>query len=414
MVLPRSRQKSNGDFLRILRRWSLPAVGILALIGLFMNSMPDMSSQIAAKNNGDVVILSKKAGSSKDNAADSVSADSEDGNSFDMSESELEEIESNTKAFSTWLTKFSTSCEGFSELTNIVSFVSESLIPSGESAQKDKGLARGIKRCKNVFIDFGANIGDSVGKFIDSDLLDCTQNGQGARYDVEKLEFISGKYNRISTSFKQAAKETGTRPHEFCIYGVEGNPVFTDRLKKMEDHIMSMSPRPAQNVHILTEHVGTNEDGPTKLYLDTVNEENNFWGSSILESHQDVQKSATEVTDGKVTAADVTGITLTTLMDQTLVAFTPDATNEQMTGGHLIVKVDIEGGEYQLMEEVANSGKLCEFKKMGNTIDLIVEYHRMSITDASVRNPLLASKKKTEDKLKECGVEMKALGANWK
>ena len=49
------------------------------------------------------------------------------------------------------------------------------------------------------------------------------------------------------------------------------------RPPRTKHKVMSMRPRPVRYVHFLTETVGTNRDGPTKLFLDTVNPKENFW-----------------------------------------------------------------------------------------------------------------------------------------
>jgi len=77
------------------------------------------------------------------------------------------------------------------------------------------------------------------------------------------------------------------------------------------------------------------------------------------------------------------------------------------------LKIDIEGGEYDLMSEVAESLKLCEYKAMGNEVILIVEYHFMSITDVKERRPRLQKKDAVKAKLADCGVEMTGMSAMW-
>jgi hypothetical protein len=74
------------------------------------------------------------------------------------------------------------------------------------------------------------------------------------------------------------------------------------------------------------------------------------------------------------------GYTIGTLMRMTLIAFDPAATPEDQKGGHIIMKVDIEGGEYPLFEQAANEGTLCEYVKMGNQADLYIEMHSQTIT----------------------------------
>jgi hypothetical protein len=164
------------------------------------------------------------------------------------------------------------------------------------------------QRCKNAFIDLGTNIGDSVGYFIDNAMDVCSPHW-AAKYpkmkfnadfphphlDVTTLEVqhrgskpnplfgllqrqMAGK-NSSSRSSGVDATERGERggitPETFCVYGMEGNPAFTERLTKLENFIMDMRPQAVQHVHIFTESVVTAVDGPTKLYLDKTSVEQN-------------------------------------------------------------------------------------------------------------------------------------------
>lgn len=373
---------------------------LFTFIFLIGNSVPDFSSETRY----DTSELKLPLNNDVNNRKSAKTSDE-----FDLNEAELQEREQNNLSVKKLTTQLSQSCDDMSNVDETVTLVSNFF----KVGLGKKMSARGVNRCKNVFMDLGANIGDSVGKFLEADLLGCQKNGKGVRYNVETREFYSGSFNRISTSFNEVMMDNKKRPSDFCIYGVEGNPHHTPQLRSVEGHIMSMSPRPVNNLHFLTEHVATKEDGPTKLFLDTVNEKQNFWGSSILESHQDVLKSANEGGTGTVSFAPVTGITLSTLMKRTLLAYSPIATPDEKSGGHLIVKVDIEGGEYALLEEASKSLLLCDFLNMGNTVDLIIEFHRMSIKDGSIRGPLLAGKAASIKKLEECGVKVKPLSASW-
>ena len=118
-----------------------------------------------------------------------------------------------------------------------------------------------------------------------------------------------------------------------CYYQVGRNPHFTALLKTTEGNVMSMRPRPVRYFHFLTETVGTNRDGPTQLFLDTVNPKENFWGLSVMDTHRDVLAS-------RKTGVPVMGVTLTSMLQKAV-----------KPGGHVIVKIDIEGAEYLLLEE---------------------------------------------------------------
>ncbi len=146
--------------------------------------------------------------------------------------------------------------------------------------------------CRNVFIDLGTNIGDSIGYFIDNALDVCspiwmqthTRTQLNADFprphlDVTTLEVIhkGAKNNPLYGMLQKELTKTApaVTPDTFCIYGMEGNPEFTERLQKLENHVMQMQPRPVQHLHIHTESVVTAVDGPTKLFLDKTSVEQN-------------------------------------------------------------------------------------------------------------------------------------------
>lgn len=281
---------------------------------------------------------------------------------------------------------------------------------------------RSVKRCKNIVLDFGANIGDTSGKVIDGGLPGCERKDlkrevSGAVFNTEARQLQDPKNNRRNPLVSQFTHlmqsfSPSTGPEDYCYYGVEGNPVFTERLQSLEDFIMAVRPRPLQHVHFFTESVGASKDGMTKLYLDTVNKEQNYWGSSIFQGHQDVRKSAEfqNTTEDKAAAADVMGYTIGALMRNILTAFEPYATPEDKTGGHFILKVDIEGGEYPLVAQAAEEGTLCEYVKMGNQADLYIEFHSQRVTG---KNPLAGKMKDYQKKLTDCGVNFRQLQAWW-
>jgi hypothetical protein len=132
-----------------------------------------------------------------------------------------------------------------------------------------------------------------------------------------------------------------------------------------------------------------------------------------LSSQQDAVKSAKELGDGNVFSADVQGITLSNLFKQTALAYKPGATPDEQTGGLIIVKIDVEGAEYQVLKEAAATGVLCDFAKKGNRIVMIVEYHHNSITDPAERRREKAGADEARKTLEECGVKFGTLHAFW-
>jgi Methyltransferase FkbM domain len=311
---------------------------------------------------------------------------------------------------------------------NVNGFVYPDIVPERSHDHKSPDV---VKRCQRVFMDFGANIGDTSSHLIDTGLIGCERNDIGkdaitptTHFDVtdtKKIQNIAGRnkltkniaallevQNGILNKSSNALDSLG--PEDYCYYGIEGNPVFTKRLQDIEDYVMSMKPRPLQHMHFFTESVGAGSDGPTKLYLDTVNSEQNFWGSSIFENHQDVRRSI-DGADGDVQkiAADVTGVTIGSLMKRTLKTFSPDADPNEKN--HLILKIDIEGGEYPLLWEAVEEGTLCRFvRDMGHTADLYIEFHSQRVTG---KHSLAGKTKEMKERLTACGVTFRNLQAWW-
>jgi hypothetical protein len=275
-----------------------------------------------------------------------------------------------------------------------------------------------LRKCKHVFIDFGSNIGDSLLKMIDSFFpefdsgkyrvkegqprkryhsLNITTGNIGPTfydgYRGNPIKWILPKWvnSKISDYNTHNKKQNNGKPEvfpeDYCFYGIEGNPHFTSLLREHEIQVMNMIPRPVRHAHFLTGHVGCSIDGPTTLYLDTKNVKENFWGSSIIKSHIDVVQSEGD------TAVPVMGITLTKLLEQTV-----------LPGGHVMIKIDIEGGEYQLLEEAINSTILCKLiKEQDVRIDMLNEPHDAKIVgSAEPGNRWKAVQ--GEKMIKQCGV----------
>ena len=66
-----------------------------------------------------------------------------------------------------------------------------------------------------------------------------------------------------------------------------------------------------------------------------------------MQSQQDAQKTA-EQNNGTLVTAPVQGIKLSSLIKNTMLPFKLDASDEEKTGGLLIIKMDVEGAEYQV------------------------------------------------------------------
>ena len=132
----------------------------------------------------------------------------------------------------------------------------------------------------------------------------------------------------------------------------------------------------------------------------------------------DVQKTA-QRNNGTMVEAKVEGVTLSTLLRRTLSAFENDSEspssdvgeegNNQSNGGSLLVKMDVEGAEYSIIKEVAESGVLCEYVTKGNNATILVEYHGRLYDDKEEKLKEMDGMKEAREKLKNCGVQVKPL-----
>lgn len=346
-------------------------------------------------------------------------------NSQNMFSSQIEQkafdSEENAKNVKILRQELQEQCRNATALADLIRIptkqISGYIIPT-DPIPRVHGDANAMRRCKNVVMDFGANIGDTSGHVIDAGMIRCDRkkelNAESSRthFNVETKQFeIVQKLNKLSDHLRHLITKDrpDQGPEDYCYYGIEGNPHFSEQLQKLEDYVMAMNPRPIQHMHFFTESVGAGEDGMTKLYLDTINAKQNFWGSSIFKDHQDVRKSA-EGMDVETVAVPVMGYTLGTLMRSTLAAFHPNAPEQDKSGGNFILKVDIEGGEYPLLHRAVEDDTLCEYVRLGNSADIFIEFHSPKVTG---KHDYVGKTKEMKEALANCGVTMGILGAFW-
>jgi len=157
-----------------------------------------------------------------------------------------------------------------------------------------KPCARTVPRC--VFIDLGAADGNSFNFFL--------KNGYG---EVGKCPSV-----------------------QWSAVLVEANPRFNTQLgaigKQQGDKVSVMSSTAAYMC-----------EAQTSFFLDTVNTQKNFWGSSMSATHPDVQRSGKQ----KVTVP-------TTNLNRILY-------EQTIPGDWVMVKMDIEGSEFDVLPCTANS-----------------------------------------------------------
>jgi FkbM family methyltransferase len=151
-----------------------------------------------------------------------------------------------------------------------------------------------VPRC--VFIDLGAADGNSFNYFL--------KNGYG---EVGKCPSV-----------------------DWHAYLVEANPRFTAQLTNIgKTHL--------GRVEVMSSTAAYMCEAQTSFFLDTVNTEKNYWGSSMSASHPDVKRSGQQ----KVTVPTMNLNRI--LYEQTI------------PGDWVMVKMDIEGSEFDVLPCMAEA-----------------------------------------------------------
>lgn len=156
-----------------------------------------------------------------------------------------------------------------------------------------KATTRTVPKC--VFIDLGAANGNTFDKFI--------KDGYGPVANCP-----SGQWSSVL---------------------VEANPRFNDPLAAVA--------KQHANVQALSSTAAYMCEGKTSFFLDTVNTAKNFWGSSMSDNHPDVKNSGKQ----KVT---VPTVNLNKILFE-----------ETIPGDWVMVKMDIEGSEFDVLPCTAKS-----------------------------------------------------------
>lgn len=137
---------------------------------------------------------------------------------------------------------------------------------------------------------------------------------------------------------------TATMPEIFLF---EANPVFNGALVEAKE---KYGPK-GISVNIYPSTVVDVKDGTRIFYLDNVNTDHDFWGSSTYANHPDAVKSGAKGTE--LTAINISRWLLMNTLPQDFV----------------VVKMDIEGAEYDIVPHMAEMG-------VWSVVDhLLIEWH---------------------------------------
>ena len=244
----------------------------------------------------------------------------------------------------------------------------------------------------SISLSYFLRIGDSLGKFVDAGFplicpaLNQTETRPHYNLDHGKVKLEYAPKNDLTSFAAKLFKAVSRGPEDYCYVGLEGNPLFTSRLQQLETRVKGTVPKPVRAVNFYTETVGVSADGPLFLYLDTENVGRNFWGSSVIREHKDVNRG------NRTVKAPVMGLTLSTLLKCSV---------KKTKGAHAILKIDIEGAEFALLNEAI--GTLCDFTKAGVQVDMLLEVHlEWVLGGRSPEHELFLNT--TQQRLKDCNV----------
>jgi FkbM family methyltransferase len=184
-----------------------------------------------------------------------------------------------------------------------------------------------ISKKRHIFLDLGTNNGDSVKFFVD-------------------------KAEKSSDGYKVLQGYGALDNKKWEIYAIEANPYFNKILTDVKVYCENLG----HKFNLLTETAAWTKNEKLVFYLDTVNVNVNFWGSSLIKNHPDVVSSGYK----NVT---VNGIDISEIL------------KKYNSDDEIVMKIDIEGAEYDLLLHLIKEGSL-------HLVDLIaVEYHQRMLKD---------------------------------
>lgn len=161
------------------------------------------------------------------------------------------------------------------------------------------------------------------------------------------------------------------------IYLFEANPHFNAALVKAKESYDALGIR----VNIFPSTIVDVRDGSRTFFLDTVNNANDFWGSSIYASHPDAISSKSNGTE--LSSINISRWLLMNTLPRDFV----------------VVKMDIEGAEYEIIPHMAEMG-------VSTVVDhLLVEWHSSLPEDFATSD---ARAKAAVEKLQTEGVNIPA------
>jgi FkbM family methyltransferase len=194
-------------------------------------------------------------------------------------------------------------------------------------------------RCNNIYVDLGSNIGVQIRKLFEP-----------FKYPKSK---ILGKFNEILGSVDARRKNA-------CAFGFEANPKHFKRLIKLQDIYNTLG----WKTNFFNKVVWT-EDGRTMtIYSDDENR-NEDWGSGVLDT---AIPDKNRMSEFKVPTIDI-ALWLQSIIKE----YRPSA---------VMLKMDIEGSEYNVLPHLLEMGLFCSQK----ISYMYLEFHKWATVNGQKLN----------------------------
>eukprot|EP00929_Paragymnodinium_shiwhaense_P057112 TRINITY_DN28581_c0_g1_i1.p1 TRINITY_DN28581_c0_g1~~TRINITY_DN28581_c0_g1_i1.p1 ORF type:complete len:290 (-),score=41.29 TRINITY_DN28581_c0_g1_i1:253-1122(-) len=217
----------------------------------------------------------------------------------------------------------------------------------GTSAQQSSGGPK--ESCSFVFLDVGASYGSSILQFLAS--LPPTQyiSPVGSKL-TEQLHFLRSRY--------------GASAQDFCVVSVEANPAYSTVLKALE----AEQSRWFRRLTVWPETLVGATDGETTIWL-----HREYPGqSSTVAFYDRCRQEALTAPEAAEACRDVGSVVLPSVSLRTLV----DGVVADLAGLRvLLLKLDIEGGEFDALAQALAEGLFCWLTSQGAEVHLLIEWH---------------------------------------
>lgn len=198
--------------------------------------------------------------------------------------------------------------------------------------------------CTKWFVDIGSGYGVASEIFLKNNpknwsFSTASYPTNGKKNPQHRTGAEQLAYDYKARGFDEISDTLGLHPEEYCFAGLEGNPVFKDKLAEREKEFA----RRGIYAKFVVPGAIADKDGEVTFFLDTTNVNVNFWGSSLI----DYQRGH----DAKKTPVTVPAYSFASLFEN--IGIKPSDA--------VILHMNAEGGEFYSIPQAVRDGTLCKY-----------------------------------------------------